>query len=110
MCFTHAAFWENTRLARHFLRISLFIRFFQRKYFKRNYSTLEPLLNCGQPFIANPQSAFFYPLNWIYYLLEFHQAYTLFIFIHLLLAGVFMYAFIKPIVKNSWISFFGGVI
>jgi hypothetical protein len=69
-----------------------------------------PYSNCGQPFIANPQSAFFYPLNWIYYLLEFHQAYTLFIFIHLLLAGVFMYAFIKPIVKNSWISFFGGVI
>ena len=69
-----------------------------------------PYSNCGQPFIANPQSALFYPLNWFYYVLEFHQAYTLFIFIHLLLAGVFMYAFIKPIVKNRWISIFGGVI
>ena len=69
-----------------------------------------PYSNCGQPFIANPQSAFFYPLNWTYYLLDFHQAYTLFIFIHLFLAGFFMHAFIKPIVKSSWISFFGGVI
>jgi hypothetical protein len=69
-----------------------------------------PYSNCGQPFIANPQSAFFYPLNWIYYLLNFHQAYTLFIFLHLFLAGFFMHAFIKPIVNSSWISFFGGMI
>lgn len=69
-----------------------------------------PYSNCGQPFIADPQTSFFYPLNWVFYLLKFHFAYTLFIFIHLLLAGVFMYAFIKPIVKNSWISFFGGLI
>ena len=69
-----------------------------------------PYSNCGQPFIANPQSAFFYPLNWIFYLLNFQQAYTLFIFIHLFLAGFFMHAFIKPIVKSSWISFFGGLI
>jgi hypothetical protein len=69
-----------------------------------------PYSNCGQPFIANPQSAFFYPLNWIYYLLNFHQAYTLFIFLHLFLAGFFMHAFIKPIVNSNWISFFGGVI
>ncbi len=69
-----------------------------------------PYSNCGQPFIANPQSAFFYPLNWIYYLLDFHPASTLFIFIHLLLAGTFMYAFIKPIVKSSRLSFFGGLV
>ena len=69
-----------------------------------------PYSNCGQPFMADPQASFFYPLNWIYYLLNFRSAYTLFIFIHFLLAGVFMYAFIKPIVKSSWISFFGGLI
>ena len=69
-----------------------------------------PYSNCGQPFIADPQTSFFYPLNWVFYLLNFSRAYTLFIFMHLLLAGIFMYAFIKPIVKNSWISFFGGLI
>jgi hypothetical protein len=55
-------------------------------------------------------SKFFYPFTRLYYLLDFNHAYIVFIFIHLLLAGVFMYAFIKPIVKNHWISFFGGII
>ena len=69
-----------------------------------------PYSSCGQPFIANPQAAFFYPFTWIYYLLDFHPAYTLYIFIHLLLAGISMYAFLRPVLKDSWISFLGGVV
>ena len=97
------------------LRDTFFEFRFLYDYLKQNVSNgiiplWNPYSNCGQPFIANPQVAFFYPFTWFFYLLNFHQAYTFYLFVHLLLAGIFMHAFLKPITGSNWISLFGGII
>jgi hypothetical protein len=55
---------------------------------------LIPLWNphqfCGTPFVANGQSAFFYPPNWLFYLLDVRYAFGLTAALHYFLAGCFM--------------------
>lgn len=55
---------------------------------------LIPLWNphqfCGTPFIANGQSAFFYPPNWLFALFDVRYVFGLSAALHYLLAGVFM--------------------
>src|SRR5436190_3670428 len=41
----------------------------------------------GEPWIANPQTAVFYPPFWIYLIVPFAQAYVLFLLFHLALLG-----------------------
>ncbi|MEM7346421.1 MAG: hypothetical protein AAF485_19445, partial [Chloroflexota bacterium] len=48
------------------------------------------LLGNGTPLLANLQSAFFYPLNFIYLLMPVEHALTGSVIIHLMLAGLFM--------------------
>ena len=54
-----------------------------------------PRSNFGQPFIANPQSAVFYPLHWIFFLLPPVFALKLSLAIHLLIAAVSMYGLMR---------------
>ncbi|MEI7904234.1 MAG: YfhO family protein [Candidatus Firestonebacteria bacterium] len=54
-----------------------------------------PYSMCGTPFLANLQSAVFYPLKIIFYLLPFAEALKLFIFSNTLLGGLFMFFFVK---------------
>lgn len=49
----------------------------------------------GVPFIANPQTAFFYPLTLLFYWLAVPQAYGLSLFVHAFLAGLAFYAFCR---------------
>ena len=55
---------------------------------------LIPLWNphqfCGTPFIANGQSAFFYPPNWLFIATDARYAFALTAALHYLLAGAFM--------------------
>jgi hypothetical protein len=55
---------------------------------------LIPLWNphqfCGAPFVANGQSAVFYPPNWLFCLLDVRYAFGLTAALHYLLAGCFM--------------------
>ncbi len=55
---------------------------------------LIPLWNphqfCGTPFVANGQSAFFYPPNWLFCVLEVRYAFGLTAALHYFLAGCFM--------------------
>jgi len=51
-----------------------------------------PYLYCGAPFLANFQSALFYPPNWIYLALPVNEAINLEVSFHVLLAGICMYA------------------
>jgi len=55
---------------------------------------LIPLWNphqfCGTPFVANGQSAFFYPPNWLFYLVDVRYAFGLTAALHYFLAGCFM--------------------
>lgn len=41
----------------------------------------------GEPWLANPQTAVFYPLAWLFVALPFATAYTLFLALHVMLAG-----------------------
>ena len=49
---------------------------------------------CGTPFVANSQSAVFYPPNLLFCLLPVPQAFGVGVLLHLFLTGSFMYAFL----------------
>ena len=42
----------------------------------------------GEPWIANPQTAVFYPPAWLFLILPFATAYTAYLFVHALLLGI----------------------
>ena len=50
---------------------------------------------CGTPFVANSQSAVFYPLNLIFCLVPVWRAFGLSVLIHLFLTGSFCYVFLR---------------
>src|SRR3990172_5452615 len=54
-----------------------------------------PYLFTGVPFLANPQTALFYPLNLPGYLLSAPLAVKYSVIFHVFLAGAFMYAFAR---------------
>ncbi len=54
-----------------------------------------PYQFCGTPFVANGQSAVFYPLNLIFWLLPTAAAFAWSAWLHLLLAGWFAYLFLR---------------
>ena len=56
-----------------------------------------PLLGNGTPLLANLQSALFYPPNLLYLLLPVEQGLTLSVVLHLMLAGIFMYAYARQL-------------
>lgn len=58
-------------------------------------------LFAGYPFLANPQVAFFYPLTWLAILPPLHLGFTLYLLVHLWLAGWGMYLFVKDIGAGS---------
>ena len=50
---------------------------------------------CGTPFVANSQSAVFYPFNLLFCLLPVTQAFGVSVLLHLFLTGVFAYLFLR---------------
>lgn len=73
---------------------------FKNILFSSDYLDFLPLWNpynhCGTPFIGNIQAQIFYPFSLIFYLIKnFVVAFKIFLFLHLLLAGVFMFLMLK---------------
>jgi hypothetical protein len=68
-----------------------------RVYQKWNNTSLEPIFipRTTFPFLAFPQTAVFYPLNLIFYILSITTALCCFIILHIFLAGFFMYILIR---------------
>ncbi len=68
-----------------------------------------PYIYCGNPLIASHQATVFYPVSLVYMLGNFEKAFNNFIFIHFILAGLFMYIFLidQRISKSS--SFMGSL-
>ena len=65
----------------------------------------------GNPQIANLQTAVFYPVNLFYLFLPFNLAWTIIILLQHILAGIFMFLFLKKSLKlKSFASFIGGII
>ncbi|MCX7957171.1 MAG: YfhO family protein [Endomicrobia bacterium] len=76
--------------------------------YSQNYLDYLPLWNpynfCGIPFIANVQAQIFYPFSLIFYILkEFVISFKLFVILHFILAGIFMFIYLE----NKKISFLG---
>ncbi|MDP2935959.1 MAG: hypothetical protein Q8O86_05660, partial [Dehalococcoidia bacterium] len=63
-----------------------------------------PYLFTGAPFLANPQTALFYPLNLPGYFLPAPLAVKYSIVFHVFLAGVFMYAFARFSIGLGWVG------
>jgi len=71
-------------------------RFFAAATLKSGYLPLwNPHQFCGTPFVANSQSAVFYPPNLLFCLLPVWQAFGVSVLLHLLLTGSFAYLFLR---------------
>ncbi|MFC1806986.1 YfhO family protein [Candidatus Omnitrophota bacterium] len=54
-----------------------------------------PYVFCGIPLHASVQNSVFYPLSAIYYLMDVAKGFSIFILVHILLCGLFTYAFMR---------------
>jgi len=63
----------------------------------------------GTPLLANSQSAAFYPLNIVFYILPFEFAWSLLILLQPLLAGIFLYLFLRNLRLNKASSLLGTI-
>lgn len=68
-----------------------------------------PYIFCGKPFQADSLTALFYPLNILYYILPIHWAITCQTILHLFLAGLFMYLYLRTIISNRFNSLVGAI-
>lgn len=63
----------------------------------------------GNPQMANFQTAIFYPLNLLYFILPFNAAWTIIIMLQPILAGFFMFLFLRSLKLTEFSSFIGSV-
>ncbi|MBI3379738.1 YfhO family protein [Candidatus Gottesmanbacteria bacterium] len=49
----------------------------------------------GTPFLAHPSTSAFYPFNIIFFILPFNTTFSVYLFIHIVMAGTFMYLLCK---------------
>ncbi len=71
-------------------------RLFAAQTLRSGYLPLwNPHQFCGTPFVANSQSAVFYPLNLLFCLLPVARAFGVSVLLHLFLTGVFSYLFLR---------------
>ncbi len=64
----------------------------------------------GAPLSANFQSASFYPLNILFFLLPFSLAWSHLIVLEPFLAGIFLYFYLRNLRLNQWASLLGAVV
>ncbi|NLE57033.1 MAG: YfhO family protein, partial [Planctomycetes bacterium] len=69
-----------------------------------------PYAFCGHPLYATGQASTFYPLNIIFVLAPLPQAYMIYTVLHLWLAGVFQYLFLRRIGVSPFGCAIGGVV
>ena len=69
-----------------------------------------PYIFSGTPFLAESQLAIFYPFNLIHLFLPISLAVNLLIILHQVLAGVFMYLYLKRLTLDGFSSLVGAMI
>lgn len=68
-----------------------------------------PYQMAGYPLLGNIQSAPFYPLNILFFLLPFVPAWTIFIMLEQILGGIFMFFYLRNRSLSQEASIFGGL-
>lgn len=63
----------------------------------------------GTPLLANLQSAVFYPLNLLFFLFPFDFTWGILIFFEPLLAGIFLYLYLRNLTLGKFASLFGAL-
>lgn len=63
----------------------------------------------GTPLIGNFQSAVFYPLNILFFLLSFNWAWAILVISQPFLSGIFLYAYLRYINVSKWGSLIGSL-
>lgn len=69
-----------------------------------------PYNGAGTPLLANFQSGIFYPLNIIFFLFHFLISWTIFLMLQPVLAGLFLYFYLRNLKLEKWSSIFGSFI
>lgn len=82
--------------------------FINESFKKKEFPLWNPYNFSGSPIIANFQSAVFYPLNIIYFLLPQITAWSLLVIIQPLLGTLFMYLYLRQFIKQKLAAFFGA--
>lgn len=77
---------------------------------KGNLSLWNPYNFSGTPLLANFQSAVFYPLNVLFFILPFTISWSTLIFLQPLLAGGFLYLYLNNLRLNKSASLLGAVV
>ncbi|OGH18333.1 MAG: hypothetical protein A2770_00540 [Candidatus Levybacteria bacterium RIFCSPHIGHO2_01_FULL_38_12] len=68
-----------------------------------------PYSFAGTPLLGNVQSAPFYALNLLFFMFPFHIAWSILILLEPLLAGLFLYVYLRNLKLSKWVSVFGGI-
>jgi len=68
-----------------------------------------PYMHGGMPFFATYQAALFYPLNFPHWFLPGHVALSLIYLLHIFLAGLFMYLWMRELCAEPVAAAFAGV-
>ncbi|HEY0590808.1 MAG TPA: hypothetical protein VGF40_03500 [Thermoanaerobaculia bacterium] len=115
-CVVVLLFADVLILGKHF-----FIRDLTRYYYPTKKIVREVILSgefpywnrqylAGQPMAANPEYEVFYPLQLLVLLPSYDFGYRLHILLHLILAGIGMYAFLRSLGARWESGVFGGVV
>lgn len=67
-----------------------------------------PYEMAGTPLLGNFQSSPFYPLNLLLFIPPFSLSWSFFIMLQPILAGIFLYLYLRNLRINSWASLFGS--
>lgn len=77
---------------------------------KNQLPVWNPYSSSGTPLLANQQSAAFYPLNILFFILPIDIAWNILIILEPILAGLFLYIYLKNLKINTWAAFLGGFV
>jgi hypothetical protein len=67
-----------------------------------------PYIFAGQPVLANPQSAVFYPLSLLYYFFPLHTAFNYFYILHFFAGGLFFYMLLAALGYSKAARYLGA--
>jgi len=69
-----------------------------------------PYMLLGGPGLADPSMQVFYPFKWLAYLMPITTFSNVYFLLHLIMAGVFMFLFVRKLINNDLIALICGLI